>query len=107
MKQHSHSSTFTMDLIFPLAIGLLLILFLATNFEWVATVLSYVLMIGLVILVISAISYGLYDKLGPEISILLGIVALGVLTLTRFSYAIAGFIKGFGEGYRSGPAEKV
>lgn len=96
-----------MDLFFPIAIAILLILFLVTNFEWVATVLSYILMIGLVTLVAGAIGYGLYNKLGPELSILLSLVVVGVLGMTRIGYSVAGFIKGFVAGYRAGPAKKA
>jgi hypothetical protein len=96
-----------MDLFFPIAVALLLLLFLVTNFEWVATVLSYILMISLILLVMVAIGYGLYDKLGAEASILFGIVAVVVLGMTKIGYSISGFIKGFIEGYRAGPARKA
>jgi hypothetical protein len=96
-----------MDLFFPIAVAILLLLFLVTNFEWIATVLSYIVIISLILLVMAAIGYGLYDKLGAEASILLGIVAVGVLGMTKIGYSIAGFIKGFIEGYRAGPARKA
>jgi hypothetical protein len=96
-----------MDLFFPIILAILLILFLITHFEWVATVLSYLLMIGLIALVAMAIGYGVYDMLGAEASIVLGVVALGVVGMTRIGYAVAGFIKGFIEGYRSGPVRKA
>ena len=96
-----------MDWFFPIVLAILLILFLMTNFELVATVLSYVLMFGLVALVVIAIGYGLYDRLGPEVSVLLAVTAVGVLFLTRIGYALAAFLNGFIEGYRTGPARKA
>jgi len=96
-----------MDLFFPIVLTLLLILFLMMNFEWVATVLSYVLMIGLIALVAVAIGYGIYEKLGPEVAILLGFIVAGVLCLTRIGYALAAFLRGFIEGYRTGSAGKA
>jgi hypothetical protein len=96
-----------MDLFFPITIAILLMLFLATNFDWVATVLSYILMICLIAVVIGAIAYGMYDKLGPEAATLLGIVVVGVLGIMKIGYSVTGFIKGFVDGYRAGPVRKA
>lgn len=96
-----------MDLIFPIAVAILLVLFLATNFEWVATALNYVLMVGLVIVVAGAIGYGIYDILGPEISMLIAIFAVGWLIVTRVGHAIAGLIKRAGVDDRSGRVKRI
>lgn len=96
-----------MDLLFPIGVTILLILFLATNFELVATMVSYVLMICLIAVVLGAIGYGLYDSLGPEVSVLLAVVGAGILGIMKVGYSIAGFIKGFVEGYRADPVNKA
>ena len=96
-----------MDFLFPIGLAILLILFLVTNFELVATLVSYLLMIGLISIAAGAIGYGLYSALGAEISILLGIVAVGVLAMTKVGYSFAAFLKGFAEGYRADPARKA
>ena len=101
------SKRLAMDLFFPVGIAVLLALFLATNFDLVSTVVGYLLMICLVVVVGGAIGYGIYTALGAEAVILLGIVAAGLLLVTRAGDSLAGFIRGFAEGYRAGPANKA
>lgn len=96
-----------MDFLFPVAVALLLILFVITNFELVATLVNYALIVCLIAVVGGAITYGVYHALGPQISILLGAIAVVLLALTRVGSSISGFIKGFIEGYRTGSAKKA
>ena len=96
-----------MDLLFPAAVAILLILFLITNFGLVAMLVNYALILCLIAVVAGAIAYGVYTALGPEISTLLAMVAVILLGLTRVGTSISGFIKGFVEGYRADPAKKA
>ncbi|MCC6302569.1 MAG: hypothetical protein IT489_07190 [Gammaproteobacteria bacterium] len=96
-----------MNLLFPAGLAILLILFLVTNFDLVSTVVGYLLMICLIVIVGGAIGYGLYQALGPQIAILLGLVAAGVWLATKAGYSLDGFLRGFVAGYRTGPGGKA
>jgi hypothetical protein len=96
-----------MNLLFPIIVAILLILFLVTHFEQVITIVSYLLMICLIAAVAVAIGYGLYNSLGPATSVLLAVVGAGLLAMTKVGYSIAGFIRGFVQGYRSGPEKRA
>ena len=106
-ENSSHLKRLAMDLFFPVGIALLLVLFLVTNFDLVSTVFSYLLMICLVAIVGGAIGYGIYTALGAEAAILLGLVAAGLILVTKARDALAGFNRGFAEGYRAGPTNKA
>jgi hypothetical protein len=96
-----------MNLLFPIGVAILLILFLVTHFEQVITLVSYLLMICLIVAVAGAIGYGLYNSLGPATAVLLAVVGAGLLAMTKVGYSIAGFIKGFIQGYRSHPEKQA
>lgn len=98
---------YTMNLLFPAGLAILLILLLVTNFDLVSTVVAYLLMICLIVIVGGAIGYGLYQALGPRMTALLGLVAAGIWLATRAGYSLDGFIRGFVAGYRAGPGKKA
>ncbi|MCC6208212.1 MAG: hypothetical protein IT488_08670 [Gammaproteobacteria bacterium] len=92
-----------MEYLFPISLAALLILFLATNFDLVATIVGYMLMVCLIAIVVGAIGYGLYEALGLDSMIVFGIVVMSAWVVTRLGYSQGGSA----EGYRAGPGEKA